>query len=121
MFPPPRLRLLINDMSMSAQHLEGQELLLGSVRLFKFFPESLNFVFQAFNLFDNGDLHFCHFYKTKKFELYATRAPDATYFPKTRPRKREPRSSEGRCSRLSRQIVYTCWFNQTVMTAPYQL
>ena len=44
-----------------------------------------------------------------------------TYFRVTRPRKGKPRSGEGWCSRLSRWIVYTCWFNQMVMTAPYQL
>ena len=37
------------------------------------------------------------------------------------PRKGKPWSGEGWCSRLSRRIVYTCWFNQTVTTAPYQL
>ena len=44
-----------------------------------------------------------------------------TYFRATHPRKGKPWSGGGWCSRLSRRIVYMCWFNQMVTTAPYQL
>ena len=74
-----------------------------------------------FCLIFDYEFDFCHLCKTKRFELYATKPPDATYFRVTCPRKGKLRSGEWWCSRLSRWIVYTCWFNQTVTTVPYQL
>ena len=78
----------------------------------KIFSESRDFFLQTFYLIFDYEFDFCHLCKTKRFELYGTKSPDATYFPVWENEEMLARGHRGFLGNQSEYRVMTSYFER---------